>query len=60
MRPGNRGMIHGRFQPFHNGHLEYLRGAGARSEVVFVVPPGGTDRADFDIATEQPAKRKRR
>jgi len=21
------GMIHGRFQPFHNGHLEYLRAA---------------------------------
>jgi nicotinamide-nucleotide adenylyltransferase len=31
-----RGMIHGRFQPFHNGHLEYLRGAAARSDVVFV------------------------
>jgi len=30
------GMIHGRFQPFHNGHLEYLRGAAARSERVFV------------------------
>jgi len=29
-------MIHGRFQPFHNGHLEYLRGAAARSESVFV------------------------
>jgi cytidyltransferase-like protein len=29
-------MIHGRFQPFHNGHLEYLRGAAARSEEVFV------------------------
>jgi cytidyltransferase-like protein len=29
-------MIHGRFQPFHNGHLEYLRGAAARSDVVFV------------------------
>ena len=29
-------MIHGRFQPFHNGHLEYLRGAAARSEAVFV------------------------
>jgi nicotinamide-nucleotide adenylyltransferase len=29
-------MIHGRFQPFHNGHLEYLRGAAARSERVFV------------------------
>jgi nicotinamide-nucleotide adenylyltransferase len=31
-----RGMVHGRFQPFHNGHLEYLRGAAERSEEVFV------------------------
>ncbi|MFN2467995.1 MAG: adenylyltransferase/cytidyltransferase family protein [Gaiellaceae bacterium] len=31
-----RGMIHGRFQPFHNGHLEYLRGAADRSDDVFV------------------------
>lgn len=30
------GMIHGRFQPFHNGHLEYLRRAAERSDVVFV------------------------
>ncbi len=30
------GMIHGRFQPFHIGHLEYLRGAAARSDEVFV------------------------
>jgi nicotinamide-nucleotide adenylyltransferase len=29
-------MIHGRFQPFHNGHLEYLRGAAVRSDEVFV------------------------
>ena len=29
-------MIHGRFQPFHNGHLEYLRGAAACSDEVFV------------------------
>src|SRR5438046_7308476 len=29
-------MIHGRFQPFHTGHLEYLRGAAARSDHVFV------------------------
>jgi nicotinamide-nucleotide adenylyltransferase len=29
-------MIHGRFQPFHNGHLEYLRGAATRSDEVFV------------------------
>lgn len=31
-----RGMIHGRFQPFHSGHLEYLRGAAVRSDEVFV------------------------
>jgi nicotinamide-nucleotide adenylyltransferase len=31
-----RGMIHGRFQPFHNGHLEYLKGAAALSEELFV------------------------
>jgi nicotinamide-nucleotide adenylyltransferase len=29
-------MIHGRFQPFHNGHLEYLRGAAERCDEVFV------------------------
>jgi cytidyltransferase-like protein len=31
-----RGMIHGRFQPFHLGHLEYLRAASARSDELFV------------------------
>jgi nicotinamide-nucleotide adenylyltransferase len=31
-----RGMIHGRFQPFHNGHLEYLKGAAARCDELFV------------------------
>ena len=31
-----RGMIHGRFQPFHLGHLEYLKGAVERSDEVFV------------------------
>jgi nicotinamide-nucleotide adenylyltransferase len=29
-------MIHGRFQPFHIGHLEYLRGAAARCDEIFV------------------------
>ena len=29
-------MIHGRFQPFHNGHLEYLKGAAAISDELFV------------------------
>jgi nicotinamide-nucleotide adenylyltransferase len=34
---GNRrGMIHGRFQPFHNGHLEYLRGAADRSDELWI------------------------
>lgn len=32
----SRGMVHGRFQPFHNGHLEYLLGAYGRSSEVFV------------------------
>lgn len=30
------GMVHGRFQPFHLGHLAYLRGAAARSERLLV------------------------
>ena len=29
-------MIHGRFQPFHNGHLDYLLGAAERSSEIFV------------------------
>jgi cytidyltransferase-like protein len=29
-------MIHGRFQPFHNGHLAFLRGAAARVDEVWV------------------------
>ena len=36
MTRARRGMIHGRFQPFHNGHLEYLSGAAERSDDVFV------------------------
>jgi nicotinamide-nucleotide adenylyltransferase len=29
-------MIHGRFQPFHRGHLEYMRGAAARCDELWV------------------------
>lgn len=29
-------MIHGRFQPFHLGHAEYLRGAAERADELFV------------------------
>jgi nicotinamide-nucleotide adenylyltransferase len=31
-----RGMIHGRFQPFHRGHLEYMRGAAGRCDELWV------------------------
>ncbi len=31
-----RGMVHGRFQPFHNGHLEYLAGAARHCRELFV------------------------
>ena len=43
-------MIHGRFQPFHNGHLEYLRGAAARSDRVFV----GVTNPDPQRIKEEP------
>jgi nicotinamide-nucleotide adenylyltransferase len=36
MTRASRGMIHGRFQPFHLGHLEYLRGAADRCDEIFV------------------------
>jgi nicotinamide-nucleotide adenylyltransferase len=36
MTRASRGMIHGRFQPFHVGHLEYLRGAADRCDEIFV------------------------
>jgi nicotinamide-nucleotide adenylyltransferase len=29
-------MIHGRFQPFHRGHLEYMRGAVERCDELWV------------------------
>ena len=46
-----RGMIHGRFQPFHNGHLEYLRGAAARSDEVWV----GITNPDPTRVKEEPS-----
>lgn len=33
---GIRASIHGRFQPFHNGHLDYFRWAKARVDVLYV------------------------
>jgi cytidyltransferase-like protein len=51
----NLGMIHGRFQPFHNGHLEYLLGAAARSEEVFV----GITNPDPQRIKEEPSDPRR-
>jgi cytidyltransferase-like protein len=44
-------MIHGRFQPFHNGHLAYLRGAAAQSDEVFV----GITNPDPQRIKEEPS-----
>ena len=44
-------MIHGRFQPFHLGHLEYLRGASARSDEVWV----GITNPDPTRVKEEPS-----
>ena len=44
-------MIHGRFQPLHNGHLEYLLGAAARSDEVFV----GITNPDPSRIKEEPS-----
>ena len=45
------GMVHGRFQPFHNGHLEYLRGAATLSDAVFV----GITNPDPQRIKEEPS-----
>ena len=44
------GMIHGRFQPFHNGHLDYMRKAMARCEHLIV---GITNPDPFEIEEEE-------
>jgi cytidyltransferase-like protein len=44
-------MIHGRVQPFHNGHLEYLRGAAAQCDAVFV----GITNPDPQRIKEEPS-----
>ena len=49
-------MIHGRFQPFHNGHLEYLRGAAAQSDELFV----GITNPDPQRIKEEPSDPQRR
>lgn len=43
------GMIHGRFQPFHNGHLEYMVAAAARCTRLAV---GITNPEGFPVRPE--------
>ena len=51
------GMIHGRFQPFHLGHPEYLRLTAARCETLIV----GITNPDPDaIAEEETAQHRHR
>src|SRR5919108_2800044 len=53
-----RGMIHGRFQPFHRGHLEYMRGAAERCDELWVgitnPDPARVKREDSDPARHLP------
>lgn len=49
------GMIHGRFQPFHNGHLEYLHLALGRSDslLVGITNPDPFQTAEEDTSTHR-------
>ena len=51
------GMVHGRFQPFHDGHLEYLRLALARSETLLV---GITNPDPFQTLEEDTSEHRHR
>jgi len=50
-------MIHGRFQPFHLGHLEYLRLTAKRCETLIV---GITNPDPDQIAEEETAQHRHR
>jgi nicotinamide-nucleotide adenylyltransferase len=49
------GMIHGRFQPFHNGHWEYARAALARCDFLLI----GITNPDPSFIVPEVADRKR-
>jgi cytidyltransferase-like protein len=50
-----RGMIHGRFQPFHNGHLAYLK-AAARLCDALVVGITSPDPTRVKVEPEDPQR----
>jgi nicotinamide-nucleotide adenylyltransferase len=49
------GMVHGRFQPFHNGHLEYLRAARELCDTLVV----GITNPDPTTIVEEPTSEHR-
>ena len=49
------GSAHGRFQPFHNGHLEYVMAAKERSEFLWI----GITKFDIDTTALSPLGRMR-
>lgn len=49
------GIIHGRFQPFHNEHLAYLRLAAARSDQIVV----GITNPEHDVSPREPTAARR-
>lgn len=51
------GMIHGRFQPFHNGHLEYFHLALPRCETLII---GITNPDPWAIAEEETSSHRHR
>lgn len=51
------GMMHGRFQPFHLGHHEYLRLALARCDLLLI---GITNPDPYQIAEEELAQHRHR
>ena len=48
-------MVHGRFQPFHNGHLEYLRAARDLCDTLIV----GITNPDPTVILEEPTSEHR-
>ncbi len=47
------GCVHGRFQPFHNGHLEYVLAAQSRCAFLWV----GITKYDIDVSELSPLGR---
>src|SRR5438874_12571330 len=54
-KPFREGSAHGRFQPFHNGHLEYVLAAQKQSDFLWI----GITKFDIDTTELSPLGRTR-